>query len=101
MNYGTKLTATCGFNDNSAACCTYDGADCFLQTYSGTEQQALCSGRSRCSTVILSQQDTSSCGGTYPILNHYVTMQYFCIQSKYISLKCRIFVCLFVLNLVL
>ena len=42
VNYGTKLTASCDQNDNSAGCCTYDGADCILPTYSSTEQHAAC-----------------------------------------------------------
>ena len=84
VNYGTQLTATCGLNDNSTGCYMYlyDGADWFLPTYSGREQQAAWLGESLRSVVTIVQEDTSSCGGAYPILSHYHTMRYYCIQGK-------------------
>ena len=85
VKYGTKLAATCGLSDSSSACCVYDSGDCFLPAYTGTDQQTACSGRSLCSSVSIAQADTSSCGGTYPILNHYLTIEYYCIPGKFIA----------------
>ena len=82
VEYGTKLTATCGPSDTSAMCCNYNATDC-LMDYTGTLQQESCSGRAVCTTgVTLSAGDTSSCGGTYPVVNHYLTMEFYCISGK-------------------
>lgn len=82
VNYGTKLKATCPLHDNSSACCAYGSGDCFTPDYTGTDQQAACSGRSLCNSVQISKEDTSSCGANYPILNHYLTIEYYCIQES-------------------
>ena len=83
VKYGTKLTASCGLSDNSGPCCVYDGADCFSPTYTDTAQQAACSGRELCSVVSVAKADTTSCGATYPVLNHYLTIEYYCIPGKF------------------
>ena len=83
IQYGTKLTTTCGLGNTSAGCCDYDSADCMI-TYSGTYQQAMCSGRSGCTFGnAVSAADTSSCGFTnYPVTNHYLTMEYYCLLGN-------------------
>ena len=83
IQYGTKLTATCGLGDNSIGCCDYNGTDCMI-SYSGTLQQEPCSGRSVCTFGgEVSSTDTSTCGvANYPVANHYFTMEYYCLLSK-------------------
>ena len=82
VEYGTKLTTTCGPSDTSAMCCNYNATDCFID-YTGTLQQESCSGRAVCTTgVTVSAEDTSGCGGTYPVVNHYLTMEFYCVSGK-------------------
>ena len=82
VQYGTKLTSTCGLSNTSAGCCDYDDADCFI-TYNGTAQQDACSGRDLCISISVAAADTSSCGNSsYPILNHYLAMEYYCVAGK-------------------
>ena len=85
IQYGTKLTPTCGLKNASAGCCVYDDADCFT-AYSITLPQEKCSGRSVCKDNFgdgISAGDTSSCGVVnYPTINHYLTMEYYCLLSK-------------------
>ena len=83
IQYGTKLTTTCGLGNTSTGCCDYDGLDCLVQ-YSGTFQQEQCSGRYVCTFGdSIPASDTSSCGvANYPVVNHYLTMDYYCLLSK-------------------
>ena len=83
IKYGTKLTTTCGLGNTSAGCCEYDGADCMI-SYSGRLQQDQCSGRSVCTFGDgVSSGDTTACGvDNYPIINHYFTMEYYCLLGK-------------------
>ena len=81
VQYGTKLTATCGLSDTSDGCCDYDSNDC-LTNYSGTIQQDVCTGRDVCGGGNLTKGDTRSCGEQYPIQNHYHTMEYYCIPGS-------------------
>ena len=82
VEYGTKLTSTCSLFDNSIGCCDYDAADCLI-AYDGTSQQDACSGRDLCVGVTVVAADTSSCGiSNYPVLNHYLTMEYYCVAGK-------------------
>lgn len=85
VQYGTKLT--CPSSDTSPGCCDYAGSDCFL-AYSDTAQKAACSGRALCNTVAVGQADTSSCGVTFPDLNHYLTMTYYCVPDTGILEMC-------------
>ena len=87
IQYGTKLTTTCGLGDTSIGCCYYDSADCFT-AYSGTMPQEQCYGRSICSFGdSISAADTSSCGvANYPVTNHYLTMEFYCLLSKSFSI---------------
>ena len=80
IQYGTKLEATCSLSNTTAGCCDYDAADCLID-YAGTSQQASCSGRTVCLDVSVAAADTSSCGVDYPILNHYLSMEYQCIPG--------------------
>ena len=84
IQYGTKLTTTCGLADTSARCCDYDGVDC-MTAYAGTRLQGQCTGREVCSFGDgVSAADTSSCGiSNYPFLNHYLTMEYYCLLGKF------------------
>ena len=81
VQYGTKLTETCGLSETSDGCCDYDPNDC-LTNYSGTIQQDVCTGRDVCGGGNLTKGDTSSCGDLYPIQNHYLTMEYYCIPGS-------------------
>ena len=83
IQYGTKLTTTCGLGNSSAGCCVYDVIDCMV-AYSSTLQQDQCSGRGVCTFGDgVSQADTSSCGVTnYPLINHYLTMEYYCLLGN-------------------
>lgn len=81
LSYGTKLTTTCAASNTSAGCCDYDPDDC-LTPYAETSQQAACSGKDLCIDLSVAQADTSSCGASYPSLNHYLTMEYYCISGN-------------------
>ena len=83
IQYGTKLTTTCGLGNTSAGCCDYDSADCMI-AYSGTLPQERCSGRSFCTFGDLHLAAVmSACGVTnYPLLNHYLTMEYYCLLGN-------------------
>ena len=81
VQYGTKLTSICSLSNSSAGCCDYDAADCLIP-YNGTSQQDDCSGRELCVGVTVAAADTSSCGANYPVLNHYLTMEYYCVAGK-------------------
>ena len=81
VEYGTKLTTTCGLSDTSAGCCNYDAADCLID-YTGSLQQESCSGKAVCNSVTLSAGDSTSCVGSYPVANHYVTMEFYCVPGK-------------------
>ena len=83
IQYGTKLTTTCGIMDNSTGCCDYDGTDC-MTTYSGKMQQDRCFGKPVCTFGdAVSAADTSSCGvANYPPINHYLTMEYYCLSGN-------------------
>lgn len=85
VQYGTKLTTTCPLSSTTNGCCDYSATDCFDPPYTGTTQQAACSGRSLCNAVAVGEEDTSSCGATYPGLNHYLTMEYYCIPGSRIG----------------
>ena len=91
VQYGTKLTSTCGLFNTSAGCCDYDDADC-LVTYDGTAQQDACSAKALCLGISVAAADTSSCGTNYPVLNHYLTMEYYCVAGKLLSVLEEIFV---------
>ena len=85
VQYGTKLTSTCGLSNTSAGCCDYDEADCLI-SYDGTALQDACSGKDLCVAVTVAAADTSSCGkSSYPILNHYLAMEYYCVAGKLLS----------------
>ena len=81
VQYGTKLTKTCGLSDTSDGCCDYDPEDCLID-YTGTIQQYVCSGRDVCGGGTVAKGDSSSCGDLYPIQNHYLTMEYYCIPGS-------------------
>ena len=84
IHYGTKFTTTCGLANTTEGCCSYDEADC-MTTYSSTSQQEQCNGKSTCTfgDIVFATDTTSTCGGTdYPTLNHYLTMEYYCLLSK-------------------
>ena len=86
VEYGTKLTSTCSQSDTSAGCCSYSASDCLIE-YDGTGQRDACSGRDLCLSVSVAAADTSSCGSSnYPVLNHYLTMEYYCVPGKSLSL---------------
>ena len=78
IKYGTT---NCALNANDPECCDYESTDC-LTDYTGTAQQAVCSGRGVCYDVTIGEADTSSCGSSYPELNHYLTMEFYCIPGK-------------------
>ena len=79
VKFGTNQ---CPLSSNASGCCDYDSTDC-LTDYTGTAQQAACSGRGLCNDVTIGEGDTSSCGAPYPDLNHYLTMEYYCIPGKF------------------
>ena len=79
VQYGTKQ---CTLSSDASGCCDYDSTDC-LTDYTGTAQQAACSGRDLCNEVTIGHEDTSSCGAPYSDLNHYLTMEYYCISGKF------------------
>ena len=82
VQYGTKLTTTCGLSNTSAGCCNYAATDCLID-YAGTLQQESCSGKAVCNSVTLSAGDSTSCGVTdYPVRNHYLTMEFYCVIGK-------------------
>lgn len=78
VQYGTT---TCALSASDPGCCDYDPTHC-LTNYTGTTQQAACSGRELCNDATIGEEDTSSCGAPYPDLNHYLTMEYYCIPGK-------------------
>ena len=78
IKYGTT---NCALNANDPDCCDHESTDC-LTDYTDTAQQAACSGREYCTDVTVGEAITSSCGSPYPEINHYLTMEYFCIPSK-------------------
>ena len=81
IKHGTKLT--CGFQNTSDGCCSYDINDCLLP-YTGTTLLAECSGKYVCSGSSPSAIDTSTCvPAQYPVLSHYLTMEYYCLPGKY------------------
>ena len=82
VEYGTKLTATCSFADTSAVCCKYDSTDCFLP-YTGTIPQEACTGRELCGPGSVSRTNNNSCSSDYPVGNHYLTMEYYCLPGKH------------------
>ena len=84
IQYGTKPTTTCGLGNNSIGCCDYVVGDCMIAYVSETTQQERCSGNTVCSYGNgISAVDTSSCvGANYPISNHYLTMEYYCLLGK-------------------
>ena len=82
IQYGTKLTTTCGLGNASAGCCDYDNADC-LTAYSGPLQQEKCSGRHVCNDNFGVGVSSATCGKpNYPLTNHYLTMEYYCLLGK-------------------
>ena len=82
VQYGTKLTTTCSLSNTSAGCCNFDATDCLID-YTGTLQQESCSGKAVCNSVTISAADSTSCGATnYPILNHYLTIEFYCVSGK-------------------
>ena len=87
IQLGTELTTTCGLGNTSIGCCYYDSADC-LTAYSGTMPQYQCSGKSICSFGdSISAADMSLCGvANYPVTNDYLTMEYYCLLSKSLSI---------------
>ena len=79
IQYGTKLTTTCGLGNTSAGCCDYDSGDC-LTAYTSSTAQGLCNGRELCT---FGHDISGTCGlANYPVLNHYLTMQYYCLLGK-------------------
>ena len=84
IQYGTKLTTTCGLGNTSAGCCVYDSADC-RTTYSYTFQYEECTGRYVCLFGdYVSASYPSICGvHNYPVVNHYLTMEYYCFLGKF------------------
>lgn len=80
IKYSTKLLATCELS-NLSGCCDYDASDC-LTVYKGTDQQRACSGRELCKDVNIAQAERTSCGESYQAFNHYLTMEYYCINGK-------------------
>ena len=84
IQYGTKLTVICGLSDTSDRCCSYDTNDCLLP-YTGTTLLADCSGKDVCSGSSPSATEASNCVlAQYPVLSHYLTMEYYCLPGKYI-----------------
>ena len=78
IKYGTT---NCALTANDPECCDYESTDC-LTEYTGTAQQAACSGKGLCNEVTIGEEDTSSCGSPYPDLKHYLTMEFYCIPGK-------------------
>ena len=83
VEYGTKPTTICSMSNTSDACCNYDPTDCFIN-YMGTAVQAACNGKDLCNAVSISATDTSSCGSYYPVLNHYLILEHYCLPCKHI-----------------
>ena len=80
IQYGTKLTTTCGLGNTSAGCCDYDSGDC-ITAYTSSTAQGLCNGRHVC--TFGDDISVHACGvANYPVLNHYLTMQYYCLLGK-------------------
>lgn len=84
VQYGTKLSQTCGPSDKPTGCCDYADTDCFLP-YDGGIVEATCSGRDVCNNVNIAQTDKSNCNASYPVLNHYLTMTFSCVPNARIG----------------
>ena len=82
VHYGTKLSSTCGYAETSAECCKKDPSDCILP-YVNHNQHIACSGRQTCEDVTLPVGNSTTCGTLYPMVNHYMSADYYCIDSKY------------------
>lgn len=87
VQFGTKPASICPLSNNATRCCDYAATDCLDPPYTGTAQQAACSGKSLCNDVGVGEEDTSACGAAYPNLNHYLTMAYYCITGKHLYMK--------------
>ena len=83
IQFGTKLTTTCGLGSTAVGCCDYDGADCNI-TYSGTLERDLCNGRQGCffGNSVSAVETNTLCDTNYPDINHYLTMEYYCLLGK-------------------
>lgn len=79
--YGTKRLTICETLYTSIECCNYDRNDCFTP-YTDLTLHTACSGRDLCIDVSIVRSDTSICGYSFPVLNHYITMEYHCVPGK-------------------
>lgn len=87
VRFGTKLASICPLSSNATRCCDYAATDCFDPPYTDTAQQTACSGKSLCNEVVVGEADTSACGAAYSELNHYLTMEYYCITGRHLYIK--------------
>lgn len=75
---GTKLTTSCV----SSECCNYSDTDCVMLNRDLSLQTA-CTAKQYCNEVMLPATDTDKCGNLFPSKNHYHSIEYYCVDSKF------------------